>query len=79
MSAPFAGSVTRGLERTLPRGRSTETPTVTRQRHLGPVNGRGLGDGSVQDAVGTAVLRNGERSAKHYGDAVQQRYGGSAT
>jgi hypothetical protein len=52
---------------------------VTTQKRLGAVNGRGLGDGSVQDAPGTSVLRNGDRSAKHYGDALQRRYGGSNT
>jgi hypothetical protein len=79
MNSPISGSINRGLDRTLPRGRSTESPSVTRPKRLGAVNGRGLGDGSVQDAPGTSVLRNGERSAKHYGDAVQQRFGGSIT
>jgi hypothetical protein len=76
MRSPIIGSIARGLDKTLPRGRSTENPSVTRQRRLGAVDGRGLGNGSVQDAPGTAVLRNGDRSAKRYGDALQRRYGG---
>jgi hypothetical protein len=79
VNSPISGSITRGLDKTLPRGRSTETPVVTTQKRLGAVNGRGLGDGSVQEAPGTSVLRNGERSAKHYGDALQRRYGGNST
>ena len=79
MNSPISGSITRGLDKTSPRGRSVETPSVTTQKRLGAVNGRGLGDGSVQEAPGTSVLRNGERSAKHYGDALQRRYGGNST
>ena len=51
MNSPISGSITRGLDKTSPRGRSVETPSVTTQMRLGAV----LWIGS--EAIGLVVQR----------------------
>jgi hypothetical protein len=74
MRTPYR-NVARGLDATLPRGRSAETVEVSRvdKRRVSMI-APGMGD--ISDAPGTSGLRNGDRSAKHYGDVVGRRFGG---
>jgi hypothetical protein len=57
------------------RGRGEERAVAQRIRRMGALDP--VGDGGVVDAVGTRVLRNGNRSAKLYGDEMW-RFGGKS-